>query len=203
MGFCDHDKIYILIDNNSNLIGFAKDNFLARLLLHELMHMVASLNPNYFLVTFKPQLTIFYKDLFTRLFKLKDSKKIDLIVEDFYKKLFYSNEAADPKLDMHRIVFSFNLLKKYSLLKKEEFEKVSMDYVKIVVYHLTDQHANVFTPNNKYILREPYHVYKDKFGFFPITKNCVQELFVPSEVICSITEYKQTPETYKAIKKLV
>ena len=204
------NKIYILIDNNINILGYVNNDFMAKLVLHEIIHMVANSKPNYFIVSFKPQLLIFYKELFSIIFKLKDSKKSDLIIEDIYKSMFSSIEL-NGSIHFKSFRIKFNSLKKYSSFSSIQFDEVLLDYFRIIKFHHTNQEDMIY--NNKryqYILQAPYHVYKSKFGFVPtgqysiqrFMKSCLQELSMPSEVICTLSEYKLQPEIYNAIKEL-
>lgn len=197
----DAKCIFVLIDNNTNILWYANNDELSKLVTHELMHMVANFKPSLFIVTFKNELLIFYKDLFSSIFKLKDEKKLDLEIENIYKSLFNSIETSF-EIDFKKFKIEMDKLKKYSTLKSGEFDKVLLDYFRILKFHFSEQYDMIFKEEYKYILREPYYVYRRNFKFFPIEKNCVQELGIPSEVISTIAEYKPTSKFYKAIRTL-
>ena len=194
-------KIFVLIDNNS-FVGYINNDTISKLIIHELIHKVASEQPTYFLSAFKDSLNIFYKEFFKKIFYLKESKELDLLSENLYKTMFYASEHG-KEINLKILKAKFDLFKKYSSLSGEKFDKILHDYFMIIRFHFSNRYDLIYNDKFKYILKVPYFVYRDKFGFFPTEKGCVQELIIPSEVISSISEYNPTPTVYSSIKKIL
>jgi hypothetical protein len=195
-------KIYLAIDNNINLVGYINNNEISKLVLHELIHMISNLKPYYFLNKFKENLNIFYVELFKKLFELKDSKNVDDIIEDICKELYIETEIK-REISLKKLKSKFYLLKNYSNLKGSKFDKILLDYFRIINFHFTEQYDLLFSNQYSYILKQPYLIYKDKFGFYPEDKSCVQELMIPSEIESTIAENNPNEEIYSSIKILI
>lgn len=193
-------KIYILVDNNSNIVGYINNDDLAKLVIHELIHKVSSLKPSYFLSKFKNQLLIFYKQLYKKLFKLNDSPELDFLVEDIYASLYDVEKIQ--QLNFKKLAVKFDKLRKYSTLSTIKFDKVLGDYFKVIRFASNREYNLLYTGEYNYILKGPFLVFKQKFGFFPIDKGCDQELFAPSEVISAIAENKPSELIYDSIRKI-
>lgn len=195
-------KIYLLIDNNINFIGYLNNDLFSATIIHELIHMVSNFKPSYFLSTFKPQLISFYKNFYSSIFKLKKGSKIDLQVEEIYTTLYNQSEVK-LKIDFKQLWRKFRPLMEFSELDKNQFKEAFFDYIEIIYLHLKENFSKIFSSKHLlYIVKDVYYVYSEEFGFYPKNDYCIQELLIPSEVICRISQYKPGEKIYSAIKAL-
>lgn len=194
-------KIFLFIDNNTNFLWFVNNDFVGILVIHELIHMVADLKSSKFLPEFKEDLFTFYKDLFVHIYGLTEKSKLDAQVIEIYTFFFKSMEM-NGNLDYKKFKANMSKLSKYSMFEEKEFNKRVDHYFLVVKYFYTGRYDLLYSPAFRYILQEPYYVYKRKFKFFPSNKNCIQEFVIPSEVISTIVEYNVKSKHYNAIKAL-
>ncbi|MEA2092053.1 MAG: hypothetical protein U9O83_06780, partial [Campylobacterota bacterium] len=69
-------NIYILLHNDLNIFGYTSNNFLAKLTMHESIHMFADKNPSKFINIFKNEIDLFYKIMLCKIFSI-DERKLD------------------------------------------------------------------------------------------------------------------------------
>lgn len=194
MGFYDPTKtkrVYILIQNNSNIFSFVSNDFLARLTIHELMHMLADLKTSLFMNMFSSELTAYYKTFFQMVFSINDldTGRVDRIL----KFIFMDIERRSEKLTNGTLNKYSDLLKKelseVSSLTPLKFDEMLLDYFTIIKLYLTNV-AKFFASRDKFkhILIPLYLSYRNTFNMKNLTTVCIQELIFPSEVICILSE---------------
>jgi hypothetical protein len=194
MGFYDPTKtkrVYILIQNNANIFSFVSNDFLAKLSIHELMHMLADQKTSVFMSIFSNELTAYYKELYQMIFSINnlDNARVDRIL----KFVFMDIERKSEKL-------TNGTLNKYSALMKKELSSVSslsplkfdemlQDYFAIIKLYLTNV-AKFFVSRDKFrhILIPCYLSYKNAFNMKNLSTVCIQELIFPSEVVAILSE---------------
>jgi len=196
-------KIYLFIDNNVNAFGFASNDSLASLTIHECIHMLSDKNPKVFYSIFKTELIEYYNSLFTEIFKLdgKQGKIIEEIVDYIYKlenKLSRNNSAL---INYHKIL---EKLKKNSQLDEKTFNNTLRNLIVIIKVFWKDPDA-FFSLQRKFrhILGPLYNSYNRVFKI-RIKGTAIQEFFTLSEVISMSSEHKTkiTNKIYSALKKL-
>jgi len=202
----DNNKILILISNHitERFSLTASNESLALSLTHELMHMFAHKNPNRFLSFFKEELTLFYKIYYTEIFKLKDDKNLEPVIESIYKTLFLKCEMTNEIL-LAAIYRQFQKLKPFTEMDSSDFKIRSIEYLRVVrLLTINDISSFVSIAKVKYkhLMKPLYTTYKIAFGRIPL-KGCLQELVYPSEVICGYSDIKITPKIKTSIQSLV
>jgi len=194
MGFYDPTKtkrVYILIQNNANIFSFVSNDFLAKLTIHELMHMLADLKTSIFMNMFSNELAAYYKTFFQMIFSINDldTGKVNKIL----KFIFMDIERRSEKLTNGTLNKYSDLLKKelspVSSLTPLKFDEMLLDYFTIIRLYLTNV-AKFFASRDKFrhILIPLYLSYRNTFNMKNLTTVCIQELIFPSEVICILSE---------------
>lgn len=203
----DENKVVIMINNNMDkgLSSTMSDESISLALIHELVHMYSHYNPNEFISLFKDELNLYYSNLFNEIFKVKDKKIPEKVVNSVYNYLFFECERTS-KVSSKGIYKQLQNIKPYSSLDNKEFQKVSMDYLTVVRLYLTSETMEKFfqsvKTDYKHILLPVFKAYKKSFGRIP-EKGCAYEIIYPSEVIAGLADIKRTPKIKQAIKSLV
>jgi hypothetical protein len=206
-------KIYILIETEANLFSFVSNNAVASVTIHEMTHLLAILHEKFFYKTFLPELTDFYHFYFCEVFKCDNEKvnkkDIEKLCEFIYK--IETNEFKTMKFlkDYQDLIKS--TFKEHTYLQPEIFDKRSHDFI-VSIYTIfkaySDNNPSLIeriTYHFRDIYRPLYLAYKHVFGANLIANNqlAYQELFTPSEIICTLTLVKAIPpKLYKALEKL-
>lgn len=183
-GFYDSGskKIYILISNHINKFGFANNDKLASITVHETIHMVANNKPLKFINYFNNILFDFYHKYFTLVFGLKGNydKEIQNIILLLFNKFEKSKTFSNKNIKSYRSLIMD--LKKYST--SEDFDDIVHDL--IVTVTLFAKSTSLFIKNMsryKHIIDPLNLAYKNTFGGIDDGNIPVQELLFPSEVI--------------------
>ena len=185
------NKVFVLIDNNINKWGFASNNWIAIITIHEMCHLLAKKKPSAFISTYSPILKEYYSYLFKRIFQLEslpDTSK-------FVKFLFKNFELVD-------YVKLSNLNKYYELIMEWKDDSafdagqyqgmafLLINCIKIRHINFNAWYMNIsnFDP----VLKPMSQAYEDLIGnvFKGVNTNVFQELDVPSEVIAIMSEVK-------------
>jgi hypothetical protein len=197
-------KIIVLISNHitEKFSILVSDSYISLSLTHEMMHMFAHQNPSKFLSLFKEELNSYYLNYFTKIFNLKDEKSVENVIEEIYKYLLLKCEIGDV-VSLSNILIYIEKLKPYSNLKKDEFDKVCMDYIKVIRILLNNDMTKFISlaKEYKYLINPLYNSYKDSFGRIP-NKGCTQEIIYPSEVICGYSDIKIDSKIKNALNSL-
>jgi len=201
-----HGKIFVLIDNNISSFGFASNDWLAVLTIHEMCHLMVGLKPAQFKSSFKPIYTEFYKNYFVDAFKLTKQPRVDK-----FTNFIYQNFDVKSKL-------SYALFKKYrehldefkslSVLKDKEFDMMADLIVNAILLSVIN--FNIFSNNyyKKYasVVRPIINSYKTLVGNKITNVNSMfyQELYIPSEVIAILSEIPSSysSKIYSGLSKL-
>jgi len=195
----DSKQVYILLDNQISKWGFAPNNAMADLLVHECVHMYADRFQNKFFEVFQEDLVNFYYNYFNKVFSLGDKSVKE--INDIVRFLFYTvekkvaNGFTNSLLKRYNDVLVENL-KKYSDLKLPEFNERVSRY--ILVMKLYSKGLDTFlTSASKFtdVLGPMKGVYKEVFGGIPDTIH-IQELFLCSEVMAIASEIKMKKKFY-------
>ena len=175
-------KIYIYIDNNSDISGKSDDNKLARIVVHELMHFYANIYQQNYLKLFMDDLVKYYKYVFDILMNENYSKNLfkkfiiglfsnferknEISLKEFKKYLIdmLDAETSDKKLlkkTADYIIRSFSLRNTapYYVYRHRDLRKIPLTF--------QDAYHNVFGLNIK------------EGGF-------LQEIIITSEVIAKL-----------------
>lgn len=212
----DKKVVYVFVETSANIFSLSKNDALASVTIHELIHLLSFVKPKIFFETFKVDLRKFYKFYFSRLLNCDENKvpdaKVNKLIEFLYWKIEHRKYLALTNKEIREYAtLVFNTFKDTSSLDEETFSKLVSEYfitlkliLKLEAYGKGHQIINVAMAY-KHIITPFYTAYKDVFTIDPLKKNqfVYQELFVPSEVISmqAITK-TPSPTIYKAINKL-
>jgi len=198
----ESDKIILLIDNNISW-GFASNDFLSLLTLHEGMHMFANQKKMAFLSEFKNDLTRYYNEMYNTMFHLNNAKVDISPLISFMYKIFEMPMKGLKNKDL--ITYHDMMIKMFlphTSLDKETFERFTRDYILLVKIY--DKSINSFLNIVKaypHITTPMYEAYSKAFNAERVQTICIQELIYPSEVICIMSEIRPQ-KCYSAFKKL-
>jgi hypothetical protein len=202
-----HNKVFLLVDSHTNVFGYASNSVLGRVVIHEMMHMIAHKKGNQFFSTFKPELINFYKSYWTTLFaldkeNLKDgdiNKILSFLINTFERKANWQESS------LKKYEALLKQLKPLSSLKSEQFDTIINYYIATLYIFIKDHMAfgyNYNKPMWQTIYNPLLNTYKQMFSLKPSSDlMLVQELLIPSEVICVMAETKPTPKIYTMIKQ--
>jgi len=176
-------KVYVLLSNNFSFFAYASNDWLAKLVLHECMHMVSHMKPNSFISDFNDILTKYYIYYFKKIFDQIEEKEVN----NFINFIFNDFETKIPQ---------GNILKEY----REYIQKISPEANKDKVDKLITIIAVYFNNFDKFfsikgkfqdVLYPLYLSYKNALNIKNLSTVCIQELFYPSEVVAISSEYSQ------------
>jgi len=199
-------KVYILLSNDLNIFGYTSNNFLAKLTIHECMHMFADKKPSSFLNIFKNEIDLFYKKLLCKIFSI-DERKLDNSIVNKISRFIFTNFERKEKITNSDLSSYFKLLnselRELSTLSEDVFEKILTEYVVISKIYLHNI-GKFFAVKSKFkhILGAIESTYKEAFNFKNIDTICIQELLYPSEIIAIYSEYEKNPKIFSSIKQL-
>lgn len=175
-------KIVIIIDNNLNLIGYSHNEQIAKLVAHEVIHMIFGRNKSISYKIYKEDLNKFYGKVFQREFSLEG--KYDEVVSTIVKNMVKYEMANN--ISLSRIKNDLVKLKKFTT-KKDDFDRILNLHILAIRTYLTVTQTfwNNYL-NFRDVLKPIYDTYKD-YGDQG-NHRLVQELVFPSEVIAILTE---------------
>lgn len=205
MGFYTpiHKKIVLFLSNTNNIFSHTKNKYIIDLTIHELMHKSASEKSKQFYNLFENEFILFYKNLYSEIFKLNENIP-DKNISNISKFIFSNEITANNKIELnkyHKVLK--NNLSQYTNLEKNEFENILMFYINVV--NTFDKNMSLFMSKQnkfKYILLPIYKSYKKTFGINNLDTIAIQELLYPSEIIAILSSYKNDPKINKAINFL-
>jgi len=208
MGFYtpEHHKIFLLMDNNITF-GYASNQQLANLTLHEGMHMAAASMKKGFLNLFRSELTSYYSQMYKEMFAIEkaiDTKEI----QDIYTYLFLKFEHSKSGSVLSFIKSYFEKLRdtfsKY-VSNKSEFEQKLRDMITFMTIYLKGDVGPLIAaiPQYKHVVMPMYNAYSKGLGAKRVNSICIQELMIPSEVLCIYSEFtKNLGKIHSAFKKI-
>jgi len=200
------DKIFILVDTNSNIFNYTSDDVLSYTVVHECMHMAATRKSNDFWNTFKGDLVDFYNFVFSGALGIEAGVKFDSLplVEYMWKNM----ELKADKMNKRDIEGFGDLLRSYkskSYFNPDAFqdrvEKIQFIYIaNFWNEDVIDQMYSRRDYRELFVLL--YQAYQKVFGIRATRFTyAYQEFGIPSEVIC-IAAAKPGPKFYSVIKRL-
>jgi len=200
--FYDNEKkIYIFIDNNTNIFSYIDNDHLAKLTIHEMIHLYSSLNKNKFTKVFEPELLKYYTSLFELIFRI--NSKASKTVKEIFNFMFYDIERGGHGINLKKLYNKLLDLKKYSNLDKKIIESKASNYAETVYNYYTNNLEKIYdNADTINVYKSAIFAYKKAFGFYPTNKGCLQELVIPSEVICTISTYNPGDKIYSALREL-
>ncbi len=200
-----YKKIYILIDNNINNWGFASNDWISTITIHEMCHLLAKTKPSAFVSAYTPILKEYYGNLFKRIFQLNIVPDVSKFIKFLFKKFeFTANTNLYNLNKYYEYVMEW---KELSSFNSEDYQSMAM----LLINCIKIRHINFsawYTNMSKFsaILGPMRQAYIDVIGeaFNGVNTNVFQELDVPSEVIAVISEVKNkyTSKVYQGLKKL-
>lgn len=199
------NAVYVLIDNNISYFGFISNDFLSKLIIHELAHMSSFNDWNGFSKLFSTELTTFYSNYYQELFKLSDIDKEEVsnYVLDIIK-IRKNGVSVDVKKHMSRVESFLDFLKKKYNIKAEDFDRIKSKYIhiyKLVLFVDRDKAFIQELVKNKEIIIPFVKAYRKSFGIDILSRSTpFQEIYEPSEVICEYCE--ETAPKEKVLKML-
>jgi len=194
-------KIYILIDNNINIFGYASNEWISELLTHELMHMSAGHNPMQFFNIFKKAFNMYYGQVLKLIFQLSEIP--DAV--DFARFLFmdFEKKSSVSTNNLNKLYNKLSYYKNQSSLSEKIFNKYCFDYI----YNITLRYKNFnawYNEHKKWThilgpLKQAYQVFGNNYK--DMSTMVCQELNLPSEVIAMLSEKNSSfnNNVYKAI----
>jgi len=199
-------KIYLLMDNNITF-GFASDKVLANLTLHEGCHMASATMKSSFISTFKSELTSYYSQMFQSMFGFNNSinpKDIKVVYEFLFKKFEHDESGSVLGFLKQYNEVLHRTMAKYSS-DRSQFEMILKDLITFIAIYLKGDVGPLIQaiPSYQHIFKPLYAGYKDGLGAKDIDTICIQELLIPSEVICIYSEFsKKLSSVHSAFKKI-
>lgn len=206
-------KIYIFVEEGTNIFSFASNEALASVTIHEMIHFVSIINNKFFYKNFLEEFKKFYSFYFCRVFGCDENK---IKKEDLEKLCEFIYNIEKGKYKTFVFLKEYETLmkktfKKHSGLNEEVFDKISHNFV-VSIYTIMkadSEGAGNLISRITYHFREIYYplyvTYKQVFAADLIAEHqlAYQELFTPSEIICTLTLVKSIPsKVYKAIEKI-
>jgi len=176
------DKIFIFIEKMTNFLGFTDDDFVGKILLHELMHMYSSKID--ILKYFQKPLLVFYQNLFENLAEEIITNKKAL--NDFIRFIYYDIERKGNFKKLGKDGWKKRV---YPLFESRDM-KFMIEYIQdsiIEDFLLKGESLNL---DNAFI--SFYNSVKKAYNKLGITPASgiffIQELWAPSEVLAILAE---------------
>jgi len=199
------NQIYLLIDNNMSF-GFASNNLLASLTVHESMHMACSNQRGSFVSLFREELITYYNTMFEFIFQTKGdiSKASQKIISFLFKSFEFPVNPSPAPLIKKYLRLMDEELRPFSTLSMEKFDQSLKDYIDYIRLYFF--HGERFYKS----IRDYAHIYQGLrkgyergLGVKGNTSLMVQEMFYPSEIICIYAELTQRmSKVYRAFHKI-
>jgi hypothetical protein len=201
-------KIYLLIQNDVNIFGYVANDFMGKLVVHELMHLIADQKKNAWFSMFKPELSDFYHYMWIHTFGLDDKtpkSETDPIMNWVFTKV-ESGDRGDTKSFLGTALPEYYRrlkgLEKYAT-SKESFNQILDLYMVAIKLFLQDINKFVYNYSRlKAVISPIYDSYRKVFNMKNLTTLCIQELIYPSEVIAIYSEDSGFNKPLNAIKAL-
>jgi len=204
----DSKKVYILVDNWSNMFGAAPDSSIARTLIHELVHLFSYTRPSEFLSMFKPELLEFYTNFFKFYFDTKTDpspKDVEKLIHKIYKDFEITTEQSISLVSCRELMTK--IFMNNTNFDENTFERKVAYYFIAIKLLFTDFKTLKSLYENTLIdiPRALYKSYVVTFNIKPNGTKIIQEIVYPSEVICVIASHGSKGDLtkiYSAISKL-
>jgi len=192
-----HDRIFILMDVNVTF-GFASDDVIANLLIHELMHMGQSNKPSIFKSIFFDSVVAYYDFFFQNFFETSNPK--------IAKQYATGALKIEGSMAKGNLISDINKLTKLfeSLSEEPGLIALAQDAAKLC-YTNINQYIRL-TQHYPYLMNAFFKAYKNMFSYMRYEQTRFtpgQELYAPSEIAAiSSSIDKNKSKYYKMIKSI-
>lgn len=195
-------KIYMLLENHTSFIYWLKEDDMAKVLIHELQHAMASFYKEEFYRIHKDSLISYFKTFHNAQFK------VELNDEDTWKIIMWIYENYEKTGD-----YSKDVLFNHAML----YRKIFMNYgekdlsneinsmIGIIKIYLNDFQIfmNLINNKNEKVIQLVVNLIRSyrSLGVMDQDNLSIQELIVPSEVICVECQHKPQDKHFMLINK--
>jgi hypothetical protein len=198
--------VYVLLDNNVNFLNYVSNDTIAKITIHELMHMIGLRKPNIFHHIFKNELVKFYDNYFEEIF--------DIRVEnlrrqtDEYLITFLIDLSKKYKPTQRDVAYYSNIIQylymKDSSYDENQFKRILMSLMDAISVMVSSPVSFIRLTNiySDILLKPLREAYKKTFGSFPKNTMMYQEVIFISEVISVYSEINITPPIIRAVQSL-
>ena len=195
-------KLYVIIDNSGEMAGDLGNREIARISVHELIHMSAHENTPKFLPLFYDELGKFYSSLLSNLFSL-ENVPINKFKE--FSKFIFVNFEKGGMIKFSELYKKLQSFIVYSSLTELEFRDRCMKYMSAIRLMLTDLESFYDQSSNQLKVIQINIEKAYKHAFSGTTKDILygQELIFPSEVIAVSSEINVTPKISTAVRSIL
>ena len=206
IGFYDlkSKKIVLLFNSTMNFFGYASNKLLGEYTIHECIHKLAIEKPTVYNSLFLNIEIEFYRVLWSRIFSIDKDKlsksKITKIIK-FIDKTFGVGSSNNDLVKYYKILDSE--FKDITSLSPDEFKKMVTDYIVIMSIYIKNLNRFYSSVRSfKHIISPMYFAYSEALKCKNLNTMCIQELFVPNEIIAVYSEKYTDSKIYSAINKL-
>lgn len=195
-------KIYVMISNQINKFGFADNEKLASVTIHEAAHMAAAKNPSKFMSTFNKILLDYYRIYFSRIFSLEGNNEelIEEIIRFLFTKFEKSTNVTTSGLKKyHDLIMSFkdaSTADNFDTIVKQFFVAITV-FVKSTSQYIKNMNKFMNITDALQMSYDSVFHGRDA-GNIPI-----QELLFPSEVIAIGSEIGNNKNIINGIFRLL
>jgi hypothetical protein len=202
-------KVFLLIDSNVNVLGYATNTLIAKVLIHELMHVYAHMKPNQYINFFQDELVAFYKTYWGLISGNKEIPDRNIMNILQYMRKSYDN-IKGPNTTIGRMEASYkNIIDKeitpFAKRESEIYEKLIKNFfLALRLYFISPMafRRNYDHPDIRSVISPLLITYRDQLNIGIPKLLCVQELIFPSEVIAVFAASAYPNKVYSAIKQL-
>jgi hypothetical protein len=207
-------KVFVFIETQANIFTFVSSNAIAIVTVHELVHLLSHLNKKYFISTFMEEFIKFYGYYFSKVFSCRIDEFNQKDLKDLITYIYsieHLSQIVGTKLYKEYKQKVEKLTKDKTSMNEMMYNKYIDSYFTAVftifkaesnnAFHMVPQIVEYFA----HIYRPLYWAYKNVFAadLFKERQLAFQELYAPSEVICTLTLVKSIPpKVYTALKKI-
>lgn len=195
-------KIYIMISNQINKFGFANNEKLASVTIHESTHMAASKNLSKFISTFNKILLDYYRIYFSRIFSLEGSN--DQLIEEIINFLFNKFEKStningSGLKKYHNLIMNFK-----SASTSDNFDTIVKQFFTAITLFVKSTSQYIKNMNKFMNITDTLQISYDNIFHGRDTGNIpIQELLFPSEVIAIGSEIGNNKNIINGIFRLL
>ena len=187
-------KIFLNLSNTANFFAAMPNESAAKILMHEMVHMLAHINNAAFINIWMEDLIKYYTEVYSMLLKINKKDIPNKFVKDNILKLTRTIDTY--KKSQGPVIINYRkqllTLAPKSSLSREDYEQMVNGYISLGVLVLFKskawaQNLQKFKPFID-ILEYAYH---RAFNVSYIDVICSQEILIPSEVAAVCTAYPQ------------
>lgn len=192
------DKIYIFLDTMYSLLKLSSVNekFLAKLIVHELIHLADHKQPKkFFQINYKYYIE-FYKEFFSNYLSIEKITIQNNVIDGIFKRQLVANKKGIVNF-RNIYIQVFKILEKESAFNEVEYQELFDEFIEYL-----DSIYEGFSTN------VPTRIWEaGRLAYLKITggknETLAQEFWNPSEIICIMSElYPQSANIIKSIDLL-